>query len=169
MTLTTHGILGAATASLLPGSYPIAWTAAFLSHFLSDAIPHWDYHTHSMKKALNPLMSDFVITRKSGVDIAKIAVDFGLGMFLGYLLFYSPSYNPWLLLGGAFFGILPDPLQFLYWKTRREPLTSLQKFHVGIHAKTRIQEWYVGIPVQIAIILVATGLAYELQNIIIHL
>jgi hypothetical protein len=152
MTLTTHGVIGAATASLFPGNYALAWGVAFLSHFAMDAIPHWDYKTRSMKRELNPLDSDFEVSRKSLIDLVKIGVDFTLGLALGYLLFPSALHDPLLVLGGAFFGILPDPLQFVYWKTRSEPFTSLQKLHIAIHAKHRIRNWRIGIPIQLGVI-----------------
>lgn len=166
MTLTTHGILGAATASLFPSHYPIAWFAAFLSHFFSDAIPHWDYRTNSLKKDLNPLKTDFIISKKSLVDFIKIGFDFSLGIGLGFLFFPTPLYDPWIIIGGAFFGILPDPLQFVYWKTRREPFTSLQKFHVGIHAKQRIKNWRIGFPIQVLIVGVAVMLAFQAYSLL---
>lgn len=137
MTLTTHGIIGAATASLFPPQYRLlAWSAAFLSHFFADAIPHWDYSTQSYTRGKNPLHNDFVLSKDSVPDIIKIGIDFLLGLGLGLLLF--PTFDPWLILGGAFFGILPDPLQFAYWKLRKQPLTFLQKIHIGIHAKRKL-------------------------------
>jgi len=164
MTLTTHGILGAATASFFPGSYPLAWAASFLSHFFADAIPHWDYETKSAKKNLNPLANDFIITRESLSDLVKIGLDFSLGLVLSRLIFSLPEYDPWLILGGAFFAILPDPLQFAYWKIRREPLTSLQRLHIAIHAKTKIRDWRIGVPFQVAIVLLTIVFTVQFHN-----
>ncbi len=153
MTLTTHGLIGAATASLFPAPYyPLAWSMAFVSHFFADAIPHWDYKTKSFTRNKDPLKNDFVINKKSVVDLTKIGIDFCLGIGLSYLLFPSHLYNPWLIVGGAFFGILPDPLQFAYWKIRREPLTTLQRLHISIHAKKKLEAWPSGIPIQLAIL-----------------
>lgn len=169
MTLTTHGILGAATASFFPGFYPLAWFASFVSHFFADAIPHWDYQTKSAKKNLNPLANDFIITKESLGDLVKIGLDFNLGLILSLLIFPFPEYDPWLILGGAFFAILPDPLQFAYWKIRREPLTSLQRLHIAIHAKTRIRDWRIGVPLQITIVLLALVLTFQFHNFLVKL
>ena len=166
MTLTTHGILGAATASFFPGFYPLAWAASFLSHFFADAIPHWDSQTQSAKKNLNPLANDFIITRESLGDMIKIGLDFGLGLVLPRLIFSLPEYDLWLILGGAFFAILPDPLQFVYWKIRREPLTSLQRFHLGIHAKIRIKDWRIGAPIQIIIIAFTVFITFQIHEVL---
>ena len=51
MILTTHAIVGGALASLFP-THPItAIAAGFASHFVIDAIPHWDYPLQSISVA----------------------------------------------------------------------------------------------------------------------
>jgi hypothetical protein len=48
MILSTHAIVGAALASLMP-SHPIAaFAAGFASHFVIDSTPHWDYPLKSI-------------------------------------------------------------------------------------------------------------------------
>jgi hypothetical protein len=42
MILSTHAIVGAAIASFLPSHPTIAFVLGFGSHFVLDAIPHWD-------------------------------------------------------------------------------------------------------------------------------
>lgn len=43
LTPTTHAIVGSAIASLMP-AYPwVGLSLAFASHFLLEALPHWDY------------------------------------------------------------------------------------------------------------------------------
>jgi hypothetical protein len=55
LTLTTHAIVGAAIASVIPAHPFFAIAAAFASHFLLDAIPHWDYPIRS--DSVNPNVS----------------------------------------------------------------------------------------------------------------
>ena len=43
MILSTHAIVGAAIASFLPSHPTTAFVLGFGSHFVLDAIPHWDY------------------------------------------------------------------------------------------------------------------------------
>jgi hypothetical protein len=154
MTLTTHAIVGAAAASLFPHSPTLAFVVAFASHFAIDAIPHWDYDILSAKKdEKNPLNNDMVIGKEFFLDLMRIGFDAYLGIVVALLLFGGSEYASLLnAFIGAVAGILPDPLQFVYWKFRHEPFVSLQRFHVWIHAKTTIEQAYVGAPIQAMIV-----------------
>ena len=61
-----------------------------------------------------------------------------VGTLIGVALFASAS-TFWIVLLGAAMAILPDPLQFLYGRFPREPLRSLQRFHVLIHTERRLE------------------------------
>jgi hypothetical protein len=52
LTLTTHAIVGSAIASLIPTHPLLGICMAFASHFLLDALPHWDYPIRS--PSVNP-------------------------------------------------------------------------------------------------------------------
>jgi hypothetical protein len=67
-------------------------------------------------------------------DLLRIGLDALLGLTLSVLLFvYVPHVGSIkLALIGAVAGILPDPLQFVYWKTRSKLLLPLQRFHIWI-------------------------------------
>lgn len=159
MTLTTHAIVGASTATIFSFHPVAAIAAAFLSHFAIDAIRHWDYFPRSfLKDHKDPLKSDMIIGEHFGRDFIIIASDASLGMILSLALF-SPSsiYDFWTIVLGAGFGILPDPLQFVYWKLKREPLVSLQRFHKWAHNKneswTHKNHWKIGLFCQLVLIL----------------
>ncbi len=154
MTLTTHAIFGAAAASFFPQSPALAFVAGFFSHFAIDAIPHWDYAILSGKKdPANPLNDDMVIGKYFILDLMRIGFDALLGVVASLLLFGGGTYQSLIILFiGAIAGILPDPLQFVYWKFRHEPLISLQRFHVWIHAKGKIEKAYFGIPIQVTLV-----------------
>ena len=136
MTLTTHAAVGATVAALFP-SYPaVGLIAAFASHFALDAIPHWDYQLRSYRRdPENPLNNDLALNGEFVVDISKIAFDFVLGLALSVSLF---PHIPILAVIGGFAGMLPDALQFAYFKIRRQPLTWLQKFHYSVHSRHRL-------------------------------
>jgi hypothetical protein len=155
MTLTTHAIVGAAIAASMPNHPVIGFTLAFASHFILDAIPHWDYKLSSQKTdGVNPLNDDMIINKDFFVDLSKIGLDAGCGILLVLLVFtlYSPHLF-WIPLVGVFGAILPDALQFVYFKWRHQPLTSLQRFHIWIHAKHRLDDKpFVGVLLQIALI-----------------
>jgi hypothetical protein len=124
LTLTTHAIVGAAIACVMPAHPYLAISSAFASHFLLDAIPHWDY----------PIRSDAV---KPGI-CAAIKFD---GAMLADVLAISAD----ALLGLS--------LQFAYKTFPREPLISLQGFHSWIHSKRDLRTRPVlGLATQIGLI-----------------
>jgi hypothetical protein len=137
LTLTTHAIVGAAIAAVMPTHPYLAISAAFASHFLLDAIPHWDYPLRS--DSINPSVA--AALKFDGAllaDMLTIAADALLGIVLALLLLANPS--NWILIAcGAGAAILPDALQFAYMRFPSEPLTSLQRFHCWIHASPRLR------------------------------
>lgn len=172
MTLTTHAIVGAAAASVFSSNPIVAGCAAFLSHFLIDAIPHWDYIPKSAQSdPQNPLNNDMKVGKQFFRDLFVIGSDALLGVALSILIF-SPTdlYSFLIIFGGACLGILPDPLQFVYWKIRREPLILLQRFHMWIHTShkkwTIEQRWAVGIAEQVVLVVISVQIAQLLTNFI---
>ncbi len=139
MTLATHAVVGAAIARLIP-KHPIAgFFFAFISHFLIDAIPHGHYRLFSTKRdSENPLNDDMVLGKNFILDLLNIGLDLLIGIGLTFAIFNQSSYLTLCL--GIIGGVLPDALQFAYWKIRKEPLTSLQKFHHNIHAKKKFND-----------------------------
>jgi hypothetical protein len=49
------------------------------------------------------------------------------------------------VLAAAFGAILPDALQFVYYRLRPRWLTPLQRFHLWIHARYRINSHFWGV------------------------
>jgi hypothetical protein len=136
LTLTTHAIVGAAIASLLPTHPYLAVSAAFASHFLLDAIPHWDYPLRS--DSMNPgVVAAMKFDSAVLADVLTIGADAMLGLGLALLLLARPG-DFALIICGAGAAILPDALQFAYMRFPREPLISLQRFHCWIHASRNL-------------------------------
>ena len=76
MTLTTHAVVGAAIATSMPNHPVIGFTLAFASHFVLDAIPHWDYKLSSQKTDnVNSLNDYMIIDRNFFIDLLKIGID----------------------------------------------------------------------------------------------
>jgi len=120
MVLTPHAIVGATLAGLVPEHPLVGFAFGFISHFVLDAIPHWDYQL------------DFFTTNSlSRGDLIKLTVDFVLGLSL--IWFFAPA-----LVWGALGGLTPDALQFVYQKTGSRLLASLQRFHLWIHAEKKL-------------------------------
>lgn len=124
MILTPHILAGAAIGSQINDPFLVA-LVAFVSHFVLDFIPHpEEYNIDNLKiKRINKYFIK---------DLAKVFVDFVAG-FLIVFYFSRDSYNFSNILIGAFFGALPDGLQFLSFQFNFKFLQILQKFHIRIH------------------------------------
>ena len=157
MTLTTHAIVGASAATMFSFHPAAAIAAAFLSHFAIDVTPHWDYILRSGREdPQNPMNSDMIIGKDFIFDLVRVCVDALLGIALSLLIFFpQESYQLLIVLLGAGFGILPDPLQFAYWKIRKEPFLSLQRFHRWAHSKDKslLGRWKIGVFYQFSLVL----------------
>lgn len=140
MILTSHTIIGVAAASVFPSHPIVAFSAALLSHYIMDAIPHWEYDLLSSEKDLNnPLNNDIKIGKDFFSDLRKVSVDIFTGIIASFLIFYffGISKMPILILiAGISGGIAPDILQFVYFKFRQEPFKSLYLFHYFIHNRS---------------------------------
>lgn len=140
MILATHAIVGAVAARLVPANPLFAFFAGFVSHFIIDAIPHWDYQLLSLKKDEgNFLNSSVVFNKKFLIDLTKFVFDVGSGIAFSLLVFNYPDYRAYLItVSGIAGAVLPDFLSFLYWVIKQEPLTSLYRFHFWIHSKNEV-------------------------------
>jgi hypothetical protein len=118
MTATGHALIGTVIAAKV-GNPALAVPIALASHFLADALPHWDTGTNRHKK------SRFRFVVESSIDLM-------LGFILSWILivWLFPQTN----LVYAFFIILvsqsPDwltaPYLFLNWKI--PPFTWIYEF-----------------------------------------
>ena len=138
MILSTHALVGAAIANLLPAHPGAAFVLGFASHFALDAIPHADYPLRSASldpKIGAPLRFDRALLQ----DAITIGADGLLGLVFAFVLFASAE-NQWTILLGAIGAMLPDAIQFLHARLPREPLRSLQRLHRWAHTKTEINE-----------------------------
>ena len=155
MILATHAIAGAAAAQLFPNNPLLAFIAAFASHFILDAIPHWNYRLKSRAEdPSDPLDGKMIWGKKFITDILKISLDFTAGIALSVLFFSKGvDQNMAIIILGALGGTLPDALQFAYWQLKIEPFKSIQKFHHWIHPKKERQlSLAVGVSFQILIV-----------------
>ena len=148
MILSTHAIVGGAIASFIPTHPALALIAGFASHFMIDAIPHWDYPLLSIaigKQADNRRLR---LSRGVIADLLLIGGDAVIGFALSIWLFATPD-TVWTICLGAIGGMLPDPLQFVHSIFPREPLRTLQRFHGRMHTKRQLV-WKLGVSSQIA-------------------
>ena len=158
MTLTTHAAIAAALAKPLMRGHPLLiFAVALVSHYLSDAIPHWDYPVHSLQH-VSGHKSESEWNYTSAVfwkDLNHMALDAILGM--GILFFFMRPELPrdWFLFSLIIIGsMLPDFLQGLYFTKKATFLKPLQHFHDKMHTKIKLGPYpAIGIPFQLIILL----------------
>ena len=115
MILASHiivsGILGSRTQN-----YFFAAAIGLISHYILDAIPHWDYLPEFETEARTK--NNFIKTKKFWKNISKVAADIllGFGALLIFVIF-DKNANIVPLIISTFFSILPDALSLLYWIT----------------------------------------------------
>ena len=160
MTLSTHAIVGATVAQLFPTHPVVAFLGAFASHLAIDSLPHWDYKILSLEKNVGePLKTDIAFGKYFLKDLTRIGTDALLGIILCIAIFqyffdfFATSAPLYITLIGAVAGILPDPLAFVYWKTRSRLLLPLQQFHIWIHGKNIYPKVWIGLILQLALIM----------------
>ncbi|PIQ67149.1 MAG: hypothetical protein CO184_00695 [Candidatus Zambryskibacteria bacterium CG_4_9_14_3_um_filter_40_16] len=151
MVFTTHAVVGGALAKII-GADPIgAFAVGLASHYILDAIPHWEYSLSSCKESTtgDALDGNIVLGRDFIFDSFKFLPDLFLGLFLALHFFstfdFSTTQGLWRglsdpVLWGVAGSILPDGLQFLYYKIKKEPLTSIQKLHNFMHSSIKIDD-----------------------------
>jgi hypothetical protein len=123
MTGLNHALTGALVAATI-NRPAIALPAALLSHFATDAIPHWDYK-------LKPH-----IARRMVLMLA----DLTLSMALLLVLALTVDANPYLIIAGGLLGILPDTMWLRFFLTGRPSISGnpkriinrLRQFHSWI-------------------------------------
>jgi hypothetical protein len=155
LTLTTHAIVGAGIAGLVPAHPLFGVSLAFASHFLLDALPHWDFPIRS--SSIDPKIgARMKYYRALFADMLTIGGDAVLGIVLAIVVFTTETQTNFLVVfAGACAGILPDPLKFAYTRFPHQPLTSIQRFHEWIHTSRRmLGRPVLGIASQFALIIV---------------
>jgi hypothetical protein len=161
MILTTHAIVGGAIASLIPSHPVLAVVAGFASHFVIDAIPHWDYPLGSIALGMHADNRRLQLSRGVLIDLLKIGFDACAGLVLALWLFSTPASI--LVVGlGACAAMLPDPLQFVHSLSPREPLSTLQRFHALMHSKRKLA-LKLGVSSQVAFASAVSALAVAMN------
>ena len=157
MILFTHSIAGAALAATQKDPL-LATLVGFLSHFVLDVVPHWEY-------GIGPLQKD-PLSREAIPAYRKIVIDGLSGVAVPVALFVLwQGADFWLIFGGIVGGMLPDFLQgvHLVWRSNR-PVAALYRFHQSIQRKTaelRGRPW-IGITLTIATTLFFIWLGFRL-------
>lgn len=161
MILATHVVVASAASAPFLENPLLCFFIGFVSHFLADAIPHWDWEPVSLKINLEDVINgevrqDFRLFLR---DVGTFFFDVAVGFVLVLAVMYSSKdlSQIWGIVAAAFGGVLPDVLQFFYFLWKKEPLLFLQRLHLWIHSKILIPHEKVlkGILLQAPVVVIA--------------
>ena len=147
MLLTPHAMVGAAIGASTDNLVYII-ILAMLSHFILDAIPHFDWGTWHNYEEFKLEAKDYLLL---GLDAIMVLI-------LTYWVWDNLGRNNYILVG-EFFAVLVDLLfNVPFWKniTQKIPiLRNVEWLHDKIHSRLKMKYWYVGVITQILILLIA--------------
>jgi hypothetical protein len=126
---TPHGLVGMVVASAVPNPW-VGLPLAFLSHFIVDMLPHWNWEPDARPLSLLGIVLDLILLQ---IIIARVA-------------FRSPlSLN---LAAGAFFAILPDLMEapYIFLGINHPYIKKLMRFQKSIQNRAPV---FYGIVTQI--------------------
>ena len=156
MTLTTHIAIAAAIAKPFIKTHPIlGFFIAIASHYLSDAIPHWDYRLGSLAGGENPDKREWQFkTNRFSKDFFHFAFDGFLGAGIAFLIIRPASLHEFFLWSLIIVGsCLPDFLQGVYYTRKAEFLKPISRLHSRMHTKIRLGPYpLLGVPFQLLIL-----------------
>lgn len=123
MTGLNHALTGATVAALIDKP-ALALPAALLSHFIADAMPHWDYKVSGGVSGRLRIMS----------------VDLLLSLALLGILAATVDAKPWLIVAGGLLAIAPDAMWLRFFLSgkpsihgnRRSLINRIRQFHFWI-------------------------------------
>lgn len=165
MILASHiivsGLLGATTQN-----YFLAATLGLFSHYIVDAIPHWDnYLSPDFDSKAKLEKGHFLKGRFFYKELGKVAIDILIGLSVLSLIFFKTSgfSNIAYAAVGIFFGVLPDPLQLLYLITNWRFLKPNYELQLRLHTLIYIKKpsFWPGIVNQIATIGIVFLILYK--------
>ena len=157
MLLAPHILVGAAVAARTANPI-LGIVFAFLSHFILDRIPHWEYSAEPLRN----------IPAKGILYVAPILRRVALDITAGFIVLITAvavssheiPFTAWAL--GGFFGILPDGLSFLFFIRKKggrwgSILKIFYLFHQKVHfdKKMGLPPLRIGLSTQAIAILLA--------------
>lgn len=152
MLLTPHALVGAAIGASTD-NLPLIIVLAFVSHFVLDCLPHFDWGTwHEHDKDQN---GEFKLELK---DYLLVAFDGIVMLSISYWLWIFSGKNDLILLG-IFFSILTDLIDNVpFWNKqirKMKILNNLHKIHHKVQYQLKSKYWYWGVTTQLVIILLS--------------
>ena len=149
MTATSHALIGASIASLVPNPI-LAIPLAITSHFAADLVPHWDAGTNRRKKTIMRLRVEAAFDVLLG--FALVYLIFGSIVSSAYLfvMIIAAQLPDWLETPSSKFGLKIPPFSWVEW--------------LGHKLQNRMQlPW--GLVTQVVIVGLIVALAISRSNI----
>jgi len=154
MILATHVITGASIASLVPEHPAVGFIAGFVSHFILDSIPHWEYKIPPSLVG-HEGVGKMKFDRELILGLLRIFLDLFFGLIIAFLIFFWTKGFSVSIFCGIIGAILPDILTAVSRYLKFEPFFSIDRFHHFIHSPKKMEDWYFWGPVmQVAIVFV---------------
>lgn len=137
MTALSHALIGASIAAKIVNPWMVG-TLAFVTHFICDAIPHWDLGT-------NWRLRPRVVTGTLAILETLLATG-------GTWVIFSPISSPITLLIAIIFSLIPDWLEVPYYlllPNSPRPFYYIYKIQSLIHSRLQAPQ---GIWTQVVVV-----------------
>lgn len=116
MTATGHAIIGTVIAAKI-GNPALAIPIAFASHFLADALPHWDTATNRHKKSKRRFFIESFIDVTLGFVLSWAIIAFlfpSTNLLYAFMIIIVSESPDWLTAPYLFFKIEAQPFLAIY-------------------------------------------------------
>lgn len=114
MTATSHALIGASIASLIPNPI-LAIPLAITSHFAADLVPHWDAGTNRRKKTMMRLRVEAAFDVLLGFTLVYLIFGRIVGSAYLFVMIIAAQLPDWLETPSSKFGIKIPPFSWIEW------------------------------------------------------
>lgn len=166
MILASHALIGAAAARVFTSNPILAFIMGMISHYLADAVPHWQYERLSIMNDKNSGKKKVFSGKGFLRDILFIGLDFSFGMLTSIYFFWADGSGgfPVAIALGAFGGMFPDALQLLNSLMPKGLFKLHQAFHDLVHTKHELKQGSIsGVLLQIIIVTACVFVSQEIK------
>lgn len=114
MTATSHALIGASIASLIPNPF-LAIPLAIASHFAADLVPHWDAGTNRRQKTIMRLRMEAAFDVLLGFALVYLIFGSFVGSTYLFVMIIAAQLPDWLETPSSKFGIKIPPFSWVEW------------------------------------------------------
>lgn len=114
MTATSHALIGASIASLIPNPI-LAIPLAITSHFAADLVPHWDAGTNRRKKSIMQLRFEAAFDVLLGFALVYLIFGSIVSSVYLFIMIIAAQLPDWLETPSSKFGLKIPPFSWVEW------------------------------------------------------